>query len=479
PLGVLYLASMLMKKGHECRVLDFYAEPFNEDIYKMHLDWADAVGITITSFTLAAASSLVFLTKILAPEKKIIVGGPHVSLYPEQILMDTPADIAIMGEAEYSIEKIAKALSEKTAPEVLAEIPGVRVKVYSDTASEVKFQMSFVSEELKSRLKAQLEALGPTIRKFTVIGSKQPEIIEDLDSLPFPARELVSHYDYGHLLGSRLTKGKFTSIITSRGCPMSCRFCTRLFFGMNTFRARSAENVLGELRQIKKEGYDTVIFVDDNFTANRKRAMKIMNSIAEEKMGLELWVQGRVDAANRELFEAMKRAGVTLMLFGIESGNQDTLDYYNKKITLEQAEKAVRLSKEMGFFTESYFILGAEIETEKHFRKTIAFAKKLPLDLVYFLPLEYAAGAQLWNEAVAAGKIQPHEYLIYAGKERGLAKYDSKEILAWCKRAHKEFYMRPSYWWNLYWEGRKKNDLRLFHIMRKYLWSEARKVVLD
>lgn len=322
--------------------------------------------MSVLTFTLENAIKLSELVKEIDIDIPLVIGGPHCSLYPKKSLSALNADISVEGYGEGVIFDIAEALAGKKE---LSEIHGV----YYRKGEEVK-------------------------------AGKPPTIIENLDSIPFPARHLVQNYKYGHILGAKIVKGKFTSMITSRGCPHKCQFCTRKFIGMNQYKMRSAENVIEEFRELKEAGYDSVMIVDDNFLANRVRAFKIMDALIKERIEMELWVQGRCDSADRSLYEKMRDAGVKGISFGVESGNQDVLDYYNKRIKLDEIRKAVNLSREMGFFTLGFFILGAPFETKRYFENTIKFAESLPLDAVAFFTLEYGAGSKLWEEAVMGGE---------------------------------------------------------------------------
>ncbi|RLF40703.1 MAG: radical SAM protein, partial [Thermoplasmata archaeon] len=295
----------------------------------------------------------------------------------------------------------------------------------------------------------------------------------------FPDRKLVDKYNYGFLFGSKLGKGKFTSIITSRGCPYRCRFCQRNFFAMNCFRMRSAENVLQELKLLN-DSFDSVLFADDNFLVNRKRAERILEGIINEGLDMELWAEARVSDINEGILTKMKKAGFKVISFGLESGNQDVLDFYRKGITIDQIRKAVTLSRKFGFYTSGTFILGAPIEDEKHFRRTIDFAKSIPLDVTAFFVLEYGAGSPLWEEAVREGKIREDEYLVLADSSRGLSKFSKEEIDFFCRKGHKEFYTRPSYLLDQFIQALRRRDLRLLKAIarlalnrdiRKRYWS--------
>ena len=187
------------------------------------------------------------------------------------------------------------------------------------------------------------------------------------------------------------------------------------------------------------------MIVDDNFLADKKRAHIIMDGLIDNNIDLEIYIQGaRVDSADRTLYKKLKKAGVKHLYFGLETGNQDVLDYYNKGITINQIKKAIYLSKEMNFLTLGNFIIGAPIETKKHIKKTVDFACSLPLDVAIFNPLSFQRGSDLWNEAVENGNIDENEETL-ADIRLGLGNFTSDELESLCKDATKKFYFRPKY----------------------------------
>ena len=141
----------------------------------------------------------------------------------------------------------------------------------------------------------------------------------------------------------------------------------------------------------------------------------------------------------------MKKAGIRIAGMGIESGSQEILRYYNKRITLSQIRKAIYLARKTGIVIEGYFIIGAPIETRKHIEKTIEFAKSLPIDIAIFSPFAYLKGSPIWYEAWKAGKLRKDEYAVTADANRGLGNFTADEIWGWMLKAFKEFYLRPSY----------------------------------
>jgi anaerobic magnesium-protoporphyrin IX monomethyl ester cyclase len=141
----------------------------------------------------------------------------------------------------------------------------------------------------------------------------------------------------------------------------------------------------------------------------------------------------------------MKAAGVKSLEFGIESGNQDILNYYNKKITLEQVEKSVKLSKKIGFFTVGNFILGSPIETDKHINDSISFAKKLNLDFAFFYGFSFLKGSELWEDAYKQGKIKENEMFVPCDSRRNLCNFTPEELRERLSRAFLGYYISPRY----------------------------------
>jgi len=408
PIGMLYVASSLENDGHNLEVIDYHFEEKPEEKIQKSLSSYDAIGLCVHSNSCSESASVAKIIKIDNPDIPIIIGGPHCTFHPNNCLDDIPdADISIEGEGEYAIKDIVKALNgEKKLSEGIG--------IYYRKNGEIK-------------------------------KGKQAEVIMDLDSLSFPARHLVDKYKYGRMNGVYFGKQKFTTMVTSRGCPFRCKFCTRHVTTMETFRQRSAENILKEFQEINDK-FRSLMIIDDNFLADTKRAHRIMDGLVEMDLGLDIFIGGaRVDTAERELYKKMKNVGVKFIGFGIESGNQDVLDFYNKRITISQIRNAVNLAQEMDFMTMGSFILGAPIETEEHINKTIDFACSLPLDFSFFNPLCYQYGSDLWREAIESGKISENGYSHYADSRKNLSNFTIEELENFCGKGFKKFYLRPNF----------------------------------
>jgi radical SAM superfamily enzyme YgiQ (UPF0313 family) len=410
PLGLEYIGATLEQEGHKVELIDLSKEKPSKVKFKNALNTNDAVGITVNTDEIKVVSNLARVIKEIDADIPLFIGGPHCTFYPIRSLKDVPnADITVRGEGEYVILDLASYLKGEKK---LSEIPGV----YYRKSNQIK-------------------------------NGKPLEIIKDLDSLPFPARHLVDKYDYGKVFNRPIFKLKFTSLHINRGCPAKCRFCARYGNIINNwgFRRRSVENVVEEIQEIDKK-YRSAVIVDDIFMADKKQAHKIMDSLIEIGTKIELMIAGaRVDSADPDLYRKMKKANVKLITYGIESGNQDVLDFYRKGITIEQIKKAVNLSRKIGFITIGSFMIGAPMETRQHLENTINFAKSLPLDIAIFAPLFYYEGSQIWKEAVKEKKILPDEFMVAADSRRDLGQFTPDELFAYCNEMSKQFFNRPKY----------------------------------
>jgi len=405
PLGLLYLSAELLDAGYNVEVVDFTAQQYSFDTLKKFALDKDVVGIMVQSWNREAAEEIIVNVRRIRQDIPIMVGGPDCILHRR--MLDN-ADVVATGEAEHTIVSIVDALiNEKD----LADCEGILFR--DETTGEVR--------------------------------EGKPETVQrDLDRIKFPARHIVPPEGYT-MLGNDMA-GKFALVLASRGCPYSCRFCARGAVAYKIYRKRSAENVLDEIQEIYDAGYKVLGFVDDNFLLDRERVMRIMNGIIERKIHIPMIVQGRVESADAELYTTMRKAGIRGIIFGLESGNQDVLDFYNKKSTVEQNRRAVEIANRCGLFTFGFFILGSPIETEEHLKRTVAFAKNTPLDSATFYLLDYTYGSQLWDEAHAKGLIEEHEFNVIACKKRGLSQFTREELEKFCLEAFDSFYRRPSLW---------------------------------
>lgn len=435
PLGLLYISKILENNGHFVEIIDCNAENITRNKIKNIIKNFDVIGLS--TFTKKRDRDFsIKITKIIKEinsKKPIIIGGPHSTILPELAIREHNADICVIGQAESVINPIAEALEGKRK---LSTIPGI---IYKDGNKFIK--------------------------------TKPREIMKNIDGIPFPARHLVEKYDYGYMFDVKFARGKVTSIITSRGCPHNCKFCSlRAVFPK--YQERSLKDIFAEIDEIIEQGYKIIAFNDDNFIVNKKRVEKIMDYIISKNADLKLWVySARADSSDRELFEKMRDAGVEFIFLGIENGNQDVLDFYNKKLKLSEVHKTVKLCKEMGFFVMGNFLFGAPIEKREHFEKTIKFAKSLNIDIANFYVLNYPVGSQLRETAVNEGKIKKDELYVDACSEKGLCDFSKRELESYIKRAQRNFYFNPKFLVRGIYNLIKRQNFNLFKLGFRWLNS--------
>jgi anaerobic magnesium-protoporphyrin IX monomethyl ester cyclase len=366
----------LEAEGIEVSVLDQPATGFSAT---ETVRWIEKKNPDVVGFSALASSGL--MTGLLSrriketnPHIVTLIGNHYATFNAERILSKHPSiDIVVRGEAEETIVDLARHLN--TGDE-LAEVNGIAFR-----------------------------------KEGKIVVSPERALLKNLDLLPFPNRKLLNAEYHCRIAGVNVAPKKFTTVISSRGCNYSCRFCNCTAIARNSWRPRSAINTLEELRQLESEGYKQLLFVDDNFTANPSRVIELCRGMRKEKIDLEWIAEGRVDVRSSEMLREMVAAGLRVMYFGIETANQRLLDYYNKKTTPEHAEKAVRAARKAGVdIIVGSFVIGASDETREEIQNTINFAKRIPLDIPQFNILCAYPGNDIWEEFVEKGVLDVEKY---------------------------------------------------------------------
>ncbi len=376
PLGILYLASTLEANGFEVSVLDHAAEgmPIKEVVDWVIKEDPDVLGLSVLVTSSLIAPIIAEEVKMRKPDMPIVFGNHHATFNAERILRVYPfVDVVVRGEGELTCLELANCLKE-----------GRSIK----------------------------DVLGISFRhNGEIVSNPDRPLIKDIDTLPFPQRDLIDTEYHNTTVGIDVAPKKFTSFLSSRGCVFNCRFCGCTSIAKNRWRARSIENIMDELHLLVSEGYKQIFFVDDNFTLNQKRVVDLCQRMREEKLDLEWFCEGRVDQASYDTFREMVKAGCRIMYFGIESGTQKVLDYYDKRITPEQSRKAVEKARKAGFdVITGSFILGAPNETKADIQKTLDFIKELDLDIPQINILSVVPGNAVWDGFREKGMLNEDEY---------------------------------------------------------------------
>lgn len=411
PMGILYLAGALREHGkHEVKLLDCIADKLQPgDVADVAEQWdADVIGLTVYTPNLFDALILTRELKRKFPNKKLLWGGPHTSLFPEESMAQPEVDYLLTGECEQSLPAFLDALETGDA---VSHIPGVWFR-----------------------------------DGLAVSNTGAPAYVQDIDTLPYPAFELVGFKKYFSAIGTGLPVG---SICSSRGCPFHCTFCCKPY---STYRSRSVNNILCEMQRYYDNGIREFFFFDDLFNASAKRVIEISIGIVEKGWFDIVWsFRGRVDAVDEEMLVMAKRAGCRQILFGVEDSTDEGLKAIKKKITLEQVRRAVRLCRKVGIVTSTNWIIGfPHHRTREDILRLIDNAVSIDSDFAQFNICIVYHGTEIFDLAVQKGLLDNNIWRKHAATpipnfvepiwEEHLSRHDLSELLIRCYR---RFYFRP------------------------------------
>ncbi len=412
-LGIAFISAVLKENRHETAFIDPVAEGLTHENLKTIIKdlKTDLIGIPVFTTTYALVRELVNDIGCLRPDIKILLGGPHCSAFPVETLENIKADFLIYREGEYPALNLLNALAGN---------------------HDLK--------QVKSLVFRQGDA---------VIRNEEAGCIEDLDALPLSDRSIFKLEKYHH---SGEHRGRnVLHLMSSRGCPWACAFCTtQMTFGTR-IRYRSPENVYEEMVHLVKEyKADELFFYDDTLTANKKNIMALCELILKNNFKVIWGCYTRVDCVNPEMLTLMARAGCYQINYGVESGVQKLLDIIKKGFKVEQAEKAVKWTEEAGIESICNFMLALPGETREESLKTIDFALRLnPTYAQFYLTMPYV-GTPLYEIAKRYGTVlttniddynkTPWEFVHYVPDNR-----TEKELTQLIKYAYRRFYLRPAY----------------------------------
>lgn len=425
PLGLAYIAAFVKKYGFDnIKILDAKANKninkIDEEFFHYGMSYLEIedyiknynphiVGIHC-AYTVYEKDALKIAEIIKSISKDILVvfGGAHVSSNPESVLKSGFVDIAVRGEGEVTFYEILKNLYNKQIYNIDGTVVAINGKIKHNNPGK---------------------------------------LIKNLDDIPFPARDLLDmNYYINHPLTSAGTmRSPATDVITSRGCPFNCIFCSiHTIWGKN-WRGRSAENVVDEIEFLTKEyGIKQIRFQDDNISLDKQRMHEICDEIINRKLdlkwdtpnGIAIWT------LDEDLLIKMKKSGYYRLAPSIESGSPETIKFINKPIDYEHVKKILKIANKIGLWTVSPFIIGFPYETITDIKKTIDYAKNSDLDFVLFYISQPYSGTPLYE-------IYKKEGLLKNGIQHSSSvmetKYDtkyfgSKDLDNLRREAYQEFY---------------------------------------
>ncbi len=341
-LGLGYIASSLEKAGHRIRIFDFTAKSIadNEACDELLNFDPAVVGMTSVTSDRFEAMRLLRLLKSENPDLFITAGGPHFSITAHDALQNEPAlDAVILGEGEITFNRLVYALEKK---EDLSRIKGLVLRYNRE-----------------------------------IISTGQPDRIDNIDELPQPAWQLFNHDLYRDYRVKGFS-GRITGVISSRGCPYRCAFCSSPSFWGRRYNLRSPKLFVDEIERLYREfDYNSFIFWDDTFTVNREHVERVCTEIYTLKLDIKWIAAARVNLANRQLFRTMRRAGCVGVNFGIESGSDRILKSIHKETTASNSFSAVKMAVEEGLNVRAFFIFGHPDETTEDVVQTVELIDRL------------------------------------------------------------------------------------------------------
>lgn len=380
PLGLLSVAASCIQHGDDVMLIDANAHKLSSKKIIEQIECVDMVGITATSLSYPAA---LVLAKDIKSEyhKALILGGIHATLFSEEIIKDGIFDIVVAGECEN---------------------------------------------------------IMPVLIELRRKGIYDGHHVIDLDTIPPLPYHLLDGFR------PQIAYGKhqpFMPILTARGCPFKCSFCSNPVFGKK-YRARSIDNISAEVERLHYwYGINEIKFYDDVFTMDKQRTiafskeMKRVSKFADKPIAWSCMT--RVNLVEQEVLGYMKRGGCYSIAYGLESGDPDILKSISKNTTLEQAEQAVRYTKEASINVIGYFMLGAPSETLKTIDKTVDFAIALGLDHAQFSIATALPGSELYNYVPEA--LRANSYALPHDNNPSLCELSPAQLREAQKNAYKRF----------------------------------------
>ncbi|MBI9076267.1 MAG: cobalamin-dependent protein [Desulfatibacillum sp.] len=413
PMGLAYLAASLEERGAEVGIYDGFASPGLSLVEKAALFQPQVVGISCLTPTADALKTMAPALRMAVPGVKIVLGNIHATLFARELMEQDLADYVIHGEGEKAIQALDDCLEGRIGPE---DVPGLSY-----------------------------------LNNGSVCTNPPGSPVQDLDALPLPAWHLfdLDRYQTPPLFAF---KKRLLPILASRGCPFRCYFCAQNVMSP-TLRKRNMVKVADEIETVhNKTGVDLFWFCDAIFPLTRQDAKIFCREMTSRGLHKKIqWItETRVDLVDRPLLRMLKQAGLSMVLFGLESGDQEVLARIKPGVDLDAGKQAVAAARAEGVTTLGLFMLGLPGETRQTMEKTIAFARGISLDFAKFNRAVPYPGSRFFDEIYRGRDMPPWELfssnyeprngegIVYT--PRGVT---DQELIRLHKRAFFRFYVRP------------------------------------
>ncbi len=409
PLGLLYVASAAQAEGHRIEVVDCQAEQIGyRKLGRVLVSRTpDVVGIHAMTLTLPDVIRTASMVKTILPAVPVVLGGPHTIFYQAETLSHSSIDILVRGEGENTFTHLLEHLQNNVD---LSSVRGISFK-----------------------------------HRGKIVTTPDQELCSDLNSLPFPARKLTPVARYRSVIARH---SPITTMVTSRGCPYRCTFCSRPHLGKE-FRARSAANVVDEMEVCRKLGIPEILIYDDTFTVQPDRVADICREIRRRKLDVTFDIRARVDTISASMLHDLKQAGCDRIHYGVEAGNDRMMEAIGKSITVAQAKKAFEMTRETGISTLAYFMVGLPGQKQADLDDTWELIKRINPDYLHLTMLSPFPGSAVFAQGIKQGIFTDFWRDFVLKPEPGYQTPYWKEhlsredLLQFMAAVYRKFYMTP------------------------------------
>lgn len=370
PLGLFYVATAAKKNlGDQIKIVDGYSEGLyaEEAAARVLAHQPDIFGLSVMSTNINRGLKLLKMVKQARPTVTTVLGGQHATLYDRLLLREVPeVDLVLRGEGEESFPELCRRLGSRS----LTGVPGLS---YRDRGKIIQ---------------------------------GQPQVIRDLDALPFPDRTIPDYQGYyaqwGHWQMS--ISVPVTSVLSSRGCPGHCTFCTRIPAELSRWRPRSPENVFQELRQLSRQGYKMAVFTDENLTVSASRIDQLCRLIIQDDLRMRFAFEGFIEHLPDSTMDLMRQAGFDLFFVGVESGSDPQRRRYRKPGSAHAVAQGIQRAKKHHFLVYTWLLIGGPGETQADLENTKGFLREAQPHLINIGNIKVHPGSQLWIDLVGPGE---------------------------------------------------------------------------
>jgi len=407
-LPLLQLAAWIRQAGFPIQLIDLHAENLYPKDATPRVQEYDPQIVALTAKTLGwpAVIEVAQMVKAACPKAIVVVGGPHLSIYPKESLTWECFDIAVVGDGEETFLDICEAVESGSS---LEDIPGTCVRKGGE-----------------------------------IVMNASRSVPKDIDKYPMPAWDLVDVNRY-HCL--TLLK-PFATMVTTRGCPWHCGYCSQVY--SDKLRFRDPVLVVDEMEWlVKNHGVREIVMFDETFTIGKKRMRKFSEEVLRRDLKVKFNIRARVDTVDREVLELLKRAGLRSIHMGVEAGTDRVLKIMNKQITREQTERAFRIAREVGIETRGYFMVGYYDSTPQDVEEMIKFSASLGLDWASYSVATALPATDLYRIAQERGYVDGdfwRRYTINGGgpiPQLETETFTAERLRQYRTKAYLNFYLRP------------------------------------